>query len=79
MCFTEIDPEQQLQLERLMHALVEQRSVLNHATETRPGASKAFASANAWSCLKAISSFFEKNSALSRDEFYSITNRIRCS
>ncbi|MGA9528956.1 MAG: PilZ domain-containing protein [Terriglobales bacterium] len=77
LCFSEVDPSEKQKLEQLLHALIEQRATLNHSPEVKAGVLKVLASEEAWSCLKAISSYFERNATLSRDEFRAITKKIR--
>jgi len=77
MCFAEIEPGQQSQLEQLLTSLAGQRAILNAAPSEKAGLPEILASADAWACLEAVAEFFKKNLELSRDEFYQIAKRVR--
>jgi hypothetical protein len=76
MCFAEIEPGQQAQLNQLLRAIATERALL-HPHPNAPSTSDIVASADAWACLEAVSSFFQNNTVLSRDEFFSIAKRVR--
>jgi hypothetical protein len=77
MCFTETDPGQQQQLTQLLRAIVGQRAVVLAQSSEQPGTPDIVASADAWACLDAISTFFRNKTILSRDEFFAIAKRVR--
>jgi hypothetical protein len=75
MCFSDIEPGQQLQLEQLLRALAGERAIQTSKEQT--WGSEAVSSADAWSCLEELMDFFKNNTVLSRDEFFSIAKRAR--
>jgi len=77
MCFTEIEPGQQLQLEHLLSALAGQRALLSGSPAEQTGLPEILASADPWACLEEIAEFLRKNPAISREEFYQIAKRVR--
>jgi hypothetical protein len=77
MCFRDIEPGQQLQLEQMLRSLAGQRAIINSITVDQAGTPEILASADAWACLEAVADYFKKNTSLSRDEFYAIAKRVR--
>lgn len=77
LCFTEIEPGQQLQLEHLLSALAGERALLNGSPAEQTGLPEILASADPWACLEGVVEFLRKNPALSREEFYEIAKRVR--
>ncbi len=77
MCFTEIEPGQQTQLEYLLSALAGQRALLNGSPAEQTGLPEILASADPWACLDEIAEYLRKNPAISREEFYQIAKRVR--
>jgi hypothetical protein len=77
MCFTETEPGQQQQLTQLLRAIIGERTVVLAHSSGHPGTPDIVASADAWACLDAISTFFRNNTILSRDEFFAIAKRVR--
>lgn len=76
MCFAEIEPGQQMQLSQLLRAIVSERAVNSHPTESIR-TSGSGRSADASACLEALRGFFQNNTTLSRDEFFAIAKRVR--
>jgi len=79
MCFTEIEPGQQLQLEQLLAALSGQSSLTTPASATSLVANSApsLTDVDAKTLLNELRQFFGSNHLLSREEFYEITKRAR--
>ena len=77
MCFTEIDPGQQSQLEQLLRALAGQRAIVNPVPRVSSGRPDHLVTADAQACLDEISDHFQQKSALSREEFQQIAKRAR--
>jgi PilZ domain len=77
ICFSETEPGQQQQLTQLLRAVVAERTIAVAQVSEQPATPDIVASADAWACLDAISSFFRNNMALSRDEFFAIAKRVR--
>ena len=79
MCFTEIEPGQQLQLEQLLAALSGQNSLTTPASAASPVASSApsLTDVDARILLNELRQFFGSNHLLSREEFYQIAQRTR--
>ena len=79
MCFTKIEPGQQLQLEQLLAALSGQSSLTTPASATSLVANSApsLTDVDAKTLLNELRQFFGSNHLLSREEFYEITKRAR--
>jgi hypothetical protein len=78
MCFSEIEPGQQLQLEQLLAALSGQ-SPSDSASFAAPVASltHSLADVDSKTMLDELTQFFRDNQLLSRQEFYQIAKRAR--
>lgn len=79
MCFSEIEPGQQLQLEELLAALSGQSPLSNSASPAAPiaGATHSLADVDSKIMLDELTEFFRSNHLLSREEFYQIAKRAR--
>ena len=77
MCFVETELGQRGQLGQLLRAIAAERAVLSTQPTDHGKPPDIVASADAWACLEAISSFFQKNAVLSREEFLAIAKRVR--
>lgn len=77
MCFTEMEPAQQLRLQRILATLAKQRAIFNGVSSEQPDPLGILASMDARACLEEVAEFFKKNAHLSRDEFYRIAQRVR--
>jgi PilZ domain len=75
MCFSDVEPGQQIQLNQMLHAIVSQRALTSHPAESITTFERG--SANAGAYLEAISAFFRNSTVLSRDEFFAIAKRVR--
>jgi hypothetical protein len=75
MCFSEVEPGQQMQLNQMLHAIVGERALNSHPAEAITTFESG--SANAAAYLEAISAFFRNSTVLSRDEFFEIAKRVR--
>ncbi|HWZ83106.1 MAG TPA: PilZ domain-containing protein [Terriglobales bacterium] len=71
----DVDPEQRLILEKLLATLASATTVPNPLVSREKSAAEAVASAEPISLLNEIRRFFEKNGALSREEFLRIAER----
>lgn len=73
MCYAEIEPEQQLQLNLILANLARQRTAIHSLpVDHSPSAP---VSLDPCACLEEMAEFFKTNSLLSRDEFYQIAKR----
>lgn len=77
ICFSETEPGQQQQLTQLLRTIVGQSTAVLAQLSAQPGTPDIVASADAWACLEAISTFFLNSTTLSRDEFFAIAKRVR--
>ena len=79
MCFSEIEPGQQVQLEQLLAALSGQNSSISPASVAPPDASSqpSLADVDLKILLHELRQFFGDNHLLSREEFYQIVQRAR--
>ncbi|MBZ5653957.1 MAG: PilZ domain-containing protein [Acidobacteriia bacterium] len=79
MCFLQIEPGQQLQLEKLLAALSGQSSVSNSALAAAQFADStiSLADVDSKTMLDELTQFFRSNHLLSRQEFYQIAKRAR--
>ena len=79
MCFSEIEPGQQLQLEQLIATLAGQDTLPNSASNALPDAHSvhSLADVNSRTMLDELTQFFRDNRLLSRQEFYEIAKRAR--
>jgi hypothetical protein len=77
VCFSEIEPGQQLQLEQLLAALSRQRSSSSSALTAAPVAPStcSLADVDTKTMLDELARFFRSNHLLSREEFYRIAKR----
>jgi PilZ domain-containing protein len=73
MCFTEIKPEQQTQLQQLLRAVAGQRATLKATLGCLP---EIVSPADPKVFVEKLAEYFKKNSFLSRDEFYAIAKRV---
>ena len=83
ICFTAIDPQQQLQLKQLLAELTGHVSISvpgpaheNHERDEKT-LKNALESADPKAFLDEIKKFFDRNQLLSRDEFHGIAKRVR--
>lgn len=77
ICFPEIEPGQQLQLERLLTALAGQSSQSEPASTPDASLTHSLADVDSKAMLDELTDFFRSNQLLSRKEFYQIANRAR--
>ena len=77
ICFAGIEPEQQLQLNQLVDALVGRNAVSSGGPSQDHGMKDTLGSADPRAFLDKITEFFQKNQLLSRAEFYEIANWVR--
>jgi hypothetical protein len=77
ICFAGIEPEQQLQLNQLVDALVGRSAVPSGGPSQDHGMKDTLGSADPRAFLDKITEFFQKNQLLSRAEFYEIANWVR--
>jgi PilZ domain len=77
ICFSEIEPEQQLQLERLLAALSGQGSKSSFASTPVVTSTHSLADVDRGAMLDELTEFFRSNQLLSREDFYQIANRAR--
>jgi hypothetical protein len=79
MCFSEIEPGQQLQLEQLLAALSGQSAMSNSASTDAPDANSthSLADVDSKTIVDQLAKFFRDNRLLSRQEFYQIATRSR--
>ena len=79
VCFSEIEPGQQVQLEQLLAALSRQSSTSNRASTAVSVANSkcSLAGVDPKTILDELAQFFDSNHLLSRDEFYRIAKRAR--
>ncbi len=80
ICFTELEPAQQVQLEQLLAALAAgQSSISNSASAATPADSSthSLADVDPQAMLDELTEFFRGNHMLSRAEFYQIAKRAR--
>ena len=79
MCFSEIEPGQQIQLEQLLAALSGQSSLTTPASPASPVASSlpSLADVDSKILLNELRQFYGSNHLLSREEFYQILKRAR--
>jgi hypothetical protein len=77
ICFSEIEPGQQLQLEQLLAALSGQSSAASSTAAAAPVETHSLADVDAKTMFDGLTEFFRSNQLLSRKEFYQIANRAR--
>jgi PilZ domain len=77
ICFSEIEPAQQLQLEQLLTALAGQSSQSDTASTPVASSTHSLADVDSKTMLDELTEFFRSNQLLSRKEFYQIANRAR--
>jgi hypothetical protein len=79
MCFSEIEPGQQLQLEQLLAALSGQSPISGSASSAAPvsNLTHSLADVDSKTMVDELTQFFRSNHLLSRDEFYQIAKRAR--
>ena len=77
ICFTEMQPVQQLHLRDLLAALSGRRGVSNGVPTQENSVSDTLRSADPRAFLDEITEFFPKNQLLSRNEFHQIAKRAR--
>jgi hypothetical protein len=77
LCFSGMDASQQLQLHRLLSALAKEKAIRNGVAPAEARALEDITVADPQACMAEIKEFFQKNSELSRDEFYQIAKRAR--
>jgi hypothetical protein len=79
ICFSEIEPGQQLQLEQLLATLSGQCSLTTSAS-TAPQStdpSSSLSDVDPTTMLEELTQFFRNNHLLSREEFYQLAKRAR--
>ncbi len=77
ICFTEIEPVQQMQLKQLLAALTGRSAVSSGISDQENSVKDALAAADPKAFLDEITEFFQKNQLLSRNEFHQIAKRAR--
>jgi PilZ domain len=77
MCFADIKPEQQTQLEQLLRALTGQRSALSIRRAETASPTELVAAADAEIFAGKLAEHFRKNDVLTRDQFNAIAKRVR--
>jgi len=77
ICFSEIEPGQQLQLEMLLTTLSGQSSGSDATSTPVASSTQSLADVDSKSMLDELTEFFRSNQLLSRKEFYQIANRAR--
>ena len=77
ICFSEIEPGQQLQLEMLLTVLSGRSSQSDSASTPVASSTHSLADVDSKSMLDELTEFFRSNQLLSRKEFYQIANRAR--
>jgi hypothetical protein len=77
ICFAEIEPEEQLQLNQLIAALAGHSTVPNAESPEANRMQESPGSDNPKTLLDEIKVFFQKNPMLSREEFNQIAKRVR--
>jgi len=87
MCFSEIEPQQQSQLAEILAALAGQRDTTKGTLPEAPmgaplneapmGVPLNMESLDLRGCVEDIVAFFQRKTALSREEFYEIAKRVR--
>jgi len=78
MCFSEIKPDQQTQLGQLLRALAGHKTTANAGSVGRLGPLEG-GMAEAKTVVEMLTEYFHEHGSLSRDEFYAIAERARCS
>ena len=77
ICFSEIEPGQQLQLEQLLSVLSGQNGIAVPELAQGSTSRHAFVAVDAKAFLEGIRQFFESNRLLSREDCYEIAKRAR--
>lgn len=78
VCFSKIEPGQQVQLEQMLAALSRQRSAGSASTAVPVANSTcSLADVDTKTVLDELAQFFRSNHLLSREEFYRIAKRAR--
>jgi len=77
ICFSQIGPLQQLQLERLLAALSGQSSPSDSGSNPGASSTQSLADVDSKTMLDELTEFFRSNQLLSRKEFYQIAQRAR--
>jgi hypothetical protein len=77
LAFVDIKPDQQLQLNQLLASLGGQSAFFRGAPEREPATHKPVRLSDPHALLDAMTEYFRKNSALSREEFHEIARRFR--
>lgn len=77
ICFSEIEPGQQLQLEQLLAALAGQNSLMTSSSAAAANSTRSLADVDTKAMIDELSEFFRSNHLLSREEFYRIAKRAR--
>jgi hypothetical protein len=77
ICFTEIEPAEQLHLKQLLAALSGRGAVANGISAEEKSVKDTLASADPRAFIDGIAEFFQKKQMLSRDEFHQIAKRAR--
>lgn len=76
ICFTAIEMEEQQRLKQLLAALVGQKDLAPSTASDDAVKKEALASADLPAFFDAVTEFFQKQSLLSREEFYEIATRV---
>jgi len=79
MCFSEIKPDQQTQLEQLVRALAGLKTTANARSVGRQALPDGPSAADPRGVVERLIEYFHEHGSLSRDEFYAIAKRARCS
>lgn len=79
MCFSEIEPGQQLQLEQLIAALSGQSTVSSSQSSSAPdpNSPQSLGDVDSKTMVDLLAQFFRDNRLLSRQEFYELAKRAR--
>ncbi|HEX9112378.1 MAG TPA: PilZ domain-containing protein [Terriglobales bacterium] len=77
MCFSEIEPGQQVQLEQLLAALSRQSSPSASPAAPVANSTCSLADVDSTTMLDVLTEFFRSNQLLSREEFYRIAKQAR--
>jgi hypothetical protein len=77
ICFSQIEPGQQLQLEQLLAALSGQSSQSESASAPVVSSTHSLVDVDSKTMLDELTEFFRSNQLLSRKEFYEMAHRAR--
>jgi hypothetical protein len=77
ICFTEIEPAQQLQLRQLVEMLAGKGGVSNSLQTREKAANKSQPVIDPKALVEDVTEFFRKNPLLTREEFHRMSTRVR--